>query len=101
VLIEACLPKRRILEIYLNIAEFGYGTTARGRRGALFPQIRRRPDAQRLRRAGRGPAQSAAALGRRAIRLRAAAARLDPRTDASARGAEMLGEIDANPSWRR
>jgi monofunctional biosynthetic peptidoglycan transglycosylase len=25
VLIEACWPKRRILEIYLNIAEFGYG----------------------------------------------------------------------------
>jgi monofunctional glycosyltransferase len=26
VLIEACWPKRRILEIYLNIAEFGHGT---------------------------------------------------------------------------
>jgi monofunctional glycosyltransferase len=26
VLIETCWPKRRILEIYLNIAEFGYGT---------------------------------------------------------------------------
>ena len=26
VLIERCWPKRRILEIYLNIAEFGYGT---------------------------------------------------------------------------
>lgn len=26
VLIECCWPKRRILEIYLNIAEFGYGT---------------------------------------------------------------------------
>ncbi|MFI4891361.1 MAG: monofunctional biosynthetic peptidoglycan transglycosylase [Steroidobacterales bacterium] len=26
VLIEACWPKRRILEIYLNVAEFGYGT---------------------------------------------------------------------------
>jgi len=25
-LIEACWPKRRILEVYLNIAEFGYGT---------------------------------------------------------------------------
>lgn len=25
VLIEACWPKRRILEMYLNIAEFGYG----------------------------------------------------------------------------
>jgi monofunctional glycosyltransferase len=25
-LIEACWPKRRILEIYLNIAEFGHGT---------------------------------------------------------------------------
>ena len=26
VLIEALWPKRRILEVYLNIAEFGYGT---------------------------------------------------------------------------
>lgn len=26
VLIEACWPKRRILEVYLNIAEFGHGT---------------------------------------------------------------------------
>ncbi len=26
VLIERCWPKRRILEVYLNIAEFGYGT---------------------------------------------------------------------------
>jgi monofunctional biosynthetic peptidoglycan transglycosylase len=26
VLIEGCWPKRRILEIYLNVAEFGYGT---------------------------------------------------------------------------
>jgi monofunctional glycosyltransferase len=26
VLIESCWPKRRILEVYLNIAEFGYGT---------------------------------------------------------------------------
>lgn len=26
VLIEGCWPKRRILEVYLNIAEFGYGT---------------------------------------------------------------------------
>jgi monofunctional biosynthetic peptidoglycan transglycosylase len=26
ILIEACWPKRRILEIYLNIAEFSYGT---------------------------------------------------------------------------
>jgi monofunctional biosynthetic peptidoglycan transglycosylase len=25
VLIEGCWPKRRILEVYLNIAEFGYG----------------------------------------------------------------------------
>lgn len=26
ILIEACWPKRRILEVYLNSAEFGYGT---------------------------------------------------------------------------
>ena len=26
VLIETCWPKRRILEVYLNLAEFGYGT---------------------------------------------------------------------------
>jgi len=37
VLIEGCWPKRRILEIYLNIAEFGYGTYGRRPPPAFFP----------------------------------------------------------------
>jgi len=36
VLIEACWPKRRILEIYLNIAEFGYGTYGAEAAAQLF-----------------------------------------------------------------
>ncbi len=41
VLIEALWPKRRILEIYLNIAEFGHGVYgAEGRRAEILPQAR-------------------------------------------------------------
>jgi monofunctional biosynthetic peptidoglycan transglycosylase len=36
VLLEACWPKRRILEVYLNIAQFGEGTYGVGAAGQAF-----------------------------------------------------------------
>ncbi len=43
VLIETLWPKERILEVYLNVAEFGRGVYGRrGRRAALLPQAWRR-----------------------------------------------------------
>ena len=79
VLIEALWPKRRILEVYLNIAEFGDGIYgARRRQRALLPHCagatRRAPG----RAARRGVAQSSALARRAPFRLRAAARRLDP-----------------------
>ena len=56
----------------------------RGRRAALLPQAGGAADAQRCRGARGGIAESGALVGGRAVRLRAAAARMDPRTDAGA-----------------
>ena len=68
VLIEACWPKRRILEIYLNIAEFGlWRLWRRGRGAALLSYLCRQADAQRLSGARGGVAQPRAADRRRAL----------------------------------
>ena len=78
-LIEGCWPKRRILEIYLNIAEFGYGTYGAEAAAERFfhgPASRlTRSDAAIAR---RGAAEPAALFGGGALALRPAAPRLDP-----------------------
>ena len=83
---ERCWPKRRILEIYLNIAEFGYGTYgAEAAAQRFFHKPRGATDAQRRRGARRGAAEPPALLRGGAVALRSAAARLDPESDAGAR----------------
>jgi monofunctional biosynthetic peptidoglycan transglycosylase len=67
-LIEGLWPKRRILEMYLNIAEFGYGTYGAEAAAQRFFH-----------------AESGASVRGGAVALRTAAARVDSRADASAR----------------
>jgi monofunctional biosynthetic peptidoglycan transglycosylase len=102
VLIEACWPKRRILEIYLNIAEFGYGTygaEAAAQRFFHKPAARlSRSDAAVLAAILPNPEHWSAASPPRYV--------LERRdwilTQMQALGgAEMLGEIDAYPDRRR
>jgi monofunctional biosynthetic peptidoglycan transglycosylase len=101
VLIEALWPKRRILEVYLNIAEFGpatYGAEAAAQRYFHKP-------ASRL---TRGDAAVLAAVLPNPQRLSAAAPSryvLERRDWILGQmqglgGAEMLGEIDAYPNRR-
>jgi monofunctional biosynthetic peptidoglycan transglycosylase len=101
VLIEALWPKRRILEVYLNIAEFGpgtYGAEAAAQRYFHTP-------ASRL---TRGDAAVLAAVLPNPQRLSAAAPSryvLERRDWILGQmqglgGAEMLGEIDAYPNRR-
>jgi monofunctional biosynthetic peptidoglycan transglycosylase len=96
VLIEGCWPKRRILEIYLNIAEFGHGTY-----GAEAPAQRFfRKSAARL---SRGDAAVLAAVLPNPVRLSAAVPSryVQQRRDwilgqmQALGGSEMLDEIDA------
>jgi monofunctional glycosyltransferase len=102
VLIEACWPKRRILEIYLNIAEFGYGVygaEAASERFFVKP-------ASKL---SRSDAAVLAAVLPNPQKLLAAApsAYVQQRRDwilgqmQALGGPEMLTEIDAYPSRRR
>ena len=86
-LIEACWPKRRILEVYLNVAEFGdgvYGVEAASRRffGHGASQLTRReaallaavlPDPR-----DRRPAPPSAFVAAQAQRIEAQMARLGP-----------------------
>ena len=102
VLIEACWPKRRILEIYLNIAEFGYGVYGAEAAAQRFFHI----PAAKL---SRSDSAVLAAVLPNPQRLIAAApsAYVQERRDwilgqmQALGGPEMLGEIDAYPSRRR
>jgi monofunctional biosynthetic peptidoglycan transglycosylase len=102
VLIEACWPKRRILEIYLNIAEFGYGTYGAE---AAAQRFFHEPAA----RLTRSDSAVLAAVLPNPERLSAAApsAYVQQRRDwilgqmQALGGPEMLDEIDAYPSLRR
>jgi monofunctional glycosyltransferase len=97
-LIEGCWPKRRILEIYLNIAEFGYGTYGAEAAGQRFFH----KSAARL---SRSDAAVLAAVLPNPVRLSAAAPSryVQQRRDwilgqmQALGGSEMLGEIDAYP----
>jgi len=98
VLIEGCWPKRRILEIYLNIAEFGHGTYGAEAAAQRFF----RKSAARL---SRGDAAVLAAVLPNPVRLSAAAPSryVQQRRDwilgqmQALGGSEMLDEIDAYP----
>ncbi|HEX3949172.1 MAG TPA: monofunctional biosynthetic peptidoglycan transglycosylase [Steroidobacteraceae bacterium] len=102
VLIEACLPKRRILEIYLNIAEFGYGTYGAEAAAQRFFQ----KSAADL---TRSDSAVLAAVLPNPKRLLAGApsAYVQQRRDwilgqmQALGGPEMLGEIDAYPARHR
>ncbi|HUE11684.1 MAG TPA: monofunctional biosynthetic peptidoglycan transglycosylase [Steroidobacteraceae bacterium] len=102
VLIESCWPKRRILEIYLNIAEFGYGTygaEAAAQRFFHKPAARlTRSDAAVLAAVLPNPQRFSAAAPSRYI--------LERREWILGQmqalgGPEMLDEIDAYPNRRR
>jgi monofunctional biosynthetic peptidoglycan transglycosylase len=102
VLIEICWPKRRILEIYLNIAEFGYGTYGAEAAAQQFFHTA----AAKL---TRSDSALLAAVLPNPERLMAAApsAYVEQRRDwilgqmQMLGGADMLGEIDAQPGRRR
>jgi monofunctional biosynthetic peptidoglycan transglycosylase len=102
VLIEALWPKRRILEVYLNIAEFGYGTYGAE---AAAQRFFRKP-ASRL---SRDDAAVLAAVLPNPERYSAAAPSryVQQRRDwilgqmQALGGPEMLEEIDAYPSRHR
>jgi monofunctional glycosyltransferase len=101
-LIEVCWPKRRILEIYLNIAEFGYGIYGAEAAAQHFFHT----SAANL---TRSDSAVLAAVLPNPERLIAAApsAYVQQRRDwilgqmQALGGPEMLGEIDAYPSRRR
>ena len=101
-LIEACWPKRRILEIYLNAAEFGYGTYGAEAAAQRFFHTSAarltRNDAALLAAVLPNPkllsaAQPSAYVQRRRDEILVQMQALG--------GAEMLGEIDAYPNRRR
>jgi len=98
VLIEGCWPKRRILEIYLNIAEFGHGTYGAEAAAQRFF----RKSAARL---SRSDAAVLAAVLPNPVRFSAAAPSryVQQRREwilgqmQALGGSEMLDEIDAYP----
>ena len=70
VLIESCWPKRRILEIYLNIAEFGYGTYgAEAAAQRFFHEPASRLSRERCGRPRRRPAEPRALVRRRPVAI--------------------------------
>ncbi len=100
-LIEAAWPKRRILEVYLNIAEFGYGTygaEAAAQRFFHKPASRlTRGDAAVLAAVLPNPERFSAAAPSRYIQQRREWILGQMQ---ALGGPEMLGEIDAYPDRR-
>ncbi len=102
ILIESCWPKRRILEIYLNIAEFGYGTYgAEAAAEAFFHKPASqltRADAATLAAVLPNPRRySASAPSRYVVQRRSWILNQMQALG----GPEMLSEIDAYPDRRR
>jgi monofunctional glycosyltransferase len=101
VLIEAAWPKRRILEVYLNIAEFGYGTygaEAAAQRFFHKPASRlTRSDAAVLAAVLPNPQRFSLAAPSRYIQQRREWILGQMQ---ALGGPEMLGEIDAYPDRR-
>jgi monofunctional glycosyltransferase len=101
ILIEAAWPKRRILEVYLNIAEFGYGTygaEAAAQRFFRKPASRlTRSDAAVLAAVLPNPQRFSAAAPSRYIQQRREWILGQMQ---ALGGPEMLGEIDAYPDRR-
>jgi monofunctional biosynthetic peptidoglycan transglycosylase len=102
VLIEALWPKRRILEVYLNIAEFGYGTygaEAAAQRFFHKPASRlSRDDAAVLAAVLPNPERYSAAAPSRYVQQRRDWILGQMQ---ALGGPEMLGEIDAYPTRHR
>jgi monofunctional glycosyltransferase len=102
VLIETFWPKRRILEIYLNIAEFGYGTygaEAAAQRYFHLPAARlTRSDAAVLAAVLPNPEHYSAAVPSRYVQQRRDWILGQMQ---ALGGPEMLDEIDAYPARRR
>ena len=102
VLIEACWPKRRILEVYLNIAEFGhgiYGAEAAAQRFFHVPASRlTRADAAVLAAVLPNPQRFSAAAPSAYVQQRRAWILGQMQ---ALGGPEMLDEIDAYPSRRQ
>jgi monofunctional biosynthetic peptidoglycan transglycosylase len=102
VLIEGLWPKRRILEIYLNIAEFGYGTygaEAAAQRFFHEPAARlTRADAAVLAAVLPGPERYSASAPSRFVQQRREWILGQMQ---ALGGPEMLDEIDAYPNRRR
>jgi monofunctional biosynthetic peptidoglycan transglycosylase len=102
ILIEGFWPKRRILEIYLNIAEFGdgvYGAEAAAQRFFRKPAAQlTRADAAILAAVLPNPQRFSAAAPSRYVRERSDWILNQMQ---ALGGPEMLGEIDAYPNRRR
>ena len=102
VLIEACWPKRRILEIYLNIAEFGYGIYGAEAAAQRFfhksAAHLSRSDAAVLAAVLPNPRRFSAAVPSRYVQQRRDWILQQMQTLG---GAEMLDEIDAYPTRSR
>jgi monofunctional biosynthetic peptidoglycan transglycosylase len=101
VLIEACWPKRRILEVYLNIAEFGhgiYGAEAAAQHFFHRPASRlTRADAAVLAAVLPNPQRFSASAPTAYVQQRRAWILAQMQ---ALGGAEMLDEIDAYPTRR-
>jgi monofunctional biosynthetic peptidoglycan transglycosylase len=102
VLIEALWPKRRILEVYLNIAEFGYGTYGAEAAAERFfhkPASRlSRDDAAVLAAVLPNPERYSAVAPSRYVQQRREWILVQMQ---ALGGPEMLGEIDAYPNRHR